>query len=678
MKMETVGFDRMPNLWLALAVAGKPGYERDLALAVAPHSGRWFDVKLPELPMGIPWSYGNRYWFAPMLWMPYRLDSCELLRDPATGGVNPYEASLTPSTPEMLRQMLQKLSRLQQPSGSWCGATVYEPYPLFSAFGSMHGSSSLDFNSASFVNMAGRLRRGYGCSGEALAMELKGQHWLDRNTLRTGSWENQEQQGSPGDHAGITPVSLQRYLNYQLEYALPQTADLDLAETLARLAEDCFMTWEAEPRISGHVGCGTGDNWTPLARHLLLLHQRTGDSLYLAKADAIFSQRLRQLDPVWGLTTLMLSHHGGAKSWDPLQALRYLDLRRQIAATPPSSTPDDPADAHLVLTLDRLLDRAERAVVHLTTRGGTVQRAFALTPSRQPVDVDFTQPGRFHVHADTVLHHAVEAQNLKVGKQGLSGQLTLRLAGEPKPLSVTVTLTPDYRVLRGTWTAGDQTGRAALEIRRDATGKPRRAHVEMCQAVAGGEPWQNWAAGLWNLSPDGSVASAWLGNNNAGWSAEVRESSLKLDAGQMEAVLKVEARWDGVGEDNREVAKMFGGWYPRNVGVPQDEPTARMDPNGDKMQALAKEWKEGRRALLANWEIGPFPRFPGYLAGFTPPPGYAPDNKLKYQTSFKPVMPGTYTHRFTGRRLGDVLAGTVTVKGPDGKEHTCQFLGGVE
>jgi hypothetical protein len=42
------------------------------------------------------------------------------------------------------------------------------------------------------------------------------------------------------------------------------------------------------------------------------------------------------------------------------------------------------------------------------------------------------------------------------------------------------------------------------------------------------------------------------------------------------------------------------------------------------------------------------------------------------------VTPGQYEYRFDGRRLGDVVAGTVTVKGPDGKEHTCQFLGGLE
>jgi hypothetical protein len=39
---------------------------------------------------------------------------------------------------------------------------------------------------------------------------------------------------------------------------------------------------------------------------------------------------------------------------------------------------------------------------------------------------------------------------------------------------------------------------------------------------------------------------------------------------------------------------------------------------------------------------------------------------------------GTYEYRFDGRRLVAMIAGTVTVKGPDGKEHTCQFLGGVE
>jgi hypothetical protein len=671
---QTSGFDRMPNLWAALAVAGKPGYERDLALATAPFVGRWFDINLSELPMGIPICYGNRFWFAPMSWMPYRLDSYELTRDPATGAVAPYEASLTPSTPERLRQMLQRLSRLQQPSGSWCGASTSESYPFFSPFGSLFGSSSLDFNSASFVNMAGRLRRGYGCSGEALALELKGQHWLDRNTLRTGWWEPQAQAGSGGDHKGMNLVSLQRYLNYQLEYALPQIADLDLADTLARQAEDSFVRWEVEPRVEDG-GCGIGDPWTQLARNFLVLHQRTGDPLYLAKADALFSQRVRVLDPVWGLPTMINNHHAGAKNWEPVQALRYLDLRRQIAATPPSSTPDDPVDAHLVLTLDRLIDRAERAVIHLTTRGGRVRQAFALTPSRQPLDIDFTQPGRVHVHADTVLHHAVEAQDLKVAKQGLSGQVTIRLAGEAKPLTVTVNLTPDYRLMRGTWTVADQSGRAALEIRPTVIAKPKRVQVELCQAVAGGEPWQNWAAGLWNLNPDGSVTSAWLGNNNAGWSAEMKESSLKLDAGQMEAILKVEACWDGVGEDNREVAKIMGGWYPKHVGLPVVRETARMD---DKMPALIKEWKEGRRALLANWETYPYPGYWGYVYYFKPAPGYAPDSRLKYQTSFKSVTPGTYTYRFTGRRLGDVLAGTATVKGPDGTERTCQFLGGVE
>jgi hypothetical protein len=51
---------------------------------------------------------------------------------------------------------------------------------------------------------------------------------------------------------------------------------------------------------------------------------------------------------------------------------------------------------------------------------------------------------------------------------------------------------------------------------------------------------------------------------------------------------------------------------------------------------------------------------------------------IEYMTTCKPVTRGTYEYRFDGRRLGDVIAGTVTVKGPDGKQHTCQFLGGVE
>jgi hypothetical protein len=53
-------------------------------------------------------------------------------------------------------------------------------------------------------------------------------------------------------------------------------------------------------------------------------------------------------------------------------------------------------------------------------------------------------------------------------------------------------------------------------------------------------------------------------------------------------------------------------------------------------------------------------------------------DQVEYFTSSRPVRPGQYEYRPDGRRLGDVVAGTVTVKGPDGKEHTCQFLGGVE
>jgi hypothetical protein len=51
---------------------------------------------------------------------------------------------------------------------------------------------------------------------------------------------------------------------------------------------------------------------------------------------------------------------------------------------------------------------------------------------------------------------------------------------------------------------------------------------------------------------------------------------------------------------------------------------------------------------------------------------------IEYATTSKPVTPGIYEYRFDGRRLGAMVAGTVTVKGPDSKEHTCQFLGGVE
>jgi hypothetical protein len=50
--------------------------------------------------------------------------------------------------------------------------------------------------------------------------------------------------------------------------------------------------------------------------------------------------------------------------------------------------------------------------------------------------------------------------------------------------------------------------------------------------------------------------------------------------------------------------------------------------------------------------------------------------RIQYVTSSRPVTPGQYEYRLDGRRLGDVVAGAATVTGPDGKEHSCRFLGG--
>ena len=44
----------------------------------------------------------------------------------------------------------------------------------------------------------------------------------------------------------------------------------------------------------------------------------------------------------------------------------------------------------------------------------------------------------------------------------------------------------------------------------------------------------------------------------------------------------------------------------------------------------------------------------------------------------KPVAAGTYEYRFDAKRIGDVLAGTVTVKSPNGKESVCQCFGSLE
>jgi hypothetical protein len=93
-------------------------------------------------------------------------------------------------------------------------------------------------------------------------------------------------------------------------------------------------------------------------------------------------------------------------------------------------------------------------------------------------------------------------------------------------------------------------------------------------------------------------------------------------------------------------------------------------------------WNQGL-SFLAYWNTSE--KFFGKKTGYAKEGKYTmrmtpkPLGKhIEYVTSSKPVTPGDYEYRFGGRRLGDVVAGTLTVTEPDGKEHMCQFLGGVE
>jgi hypothetical protein len=145
----------------------------------------------------------------------------------------------------------------------------------------------------------------------------------------------------------------------------------------------------------------------------------------------------------------------------------------------------------------------------------------------------------------------------------------------------------------------------------------------------------------------------WLGNGNAGWSAEVQAADVKLTDAALSGTLKIHVNDFGFRDGLKEDAKYQQAAFERGL------------------------------SFLAYWNTSEkfFGKKTGgkqegnYTMRITPKPLC---EHIEHVTSFKAVTPGEYEYRLDGRRLGDVVAGTVTVNGPDGKERTSQFLGGVE
>jgi hypothetical protein len=627
----------------------------------------------PDEAMGFSSTYYGQYFGTVQTW--------------ARQVMNDYEVTGKSDRISKVQSVLAKLSRIQQPSGSWTFIPHPGGWPNWKGGFTSWKNSWLDHNSGPYTLGYGRYRR---LSGDSQFMdaELKANHWLARNALRTGWWERQIQNGDPSSNRPTIPIHAHDYLLYLLEHAPAQVADLSLAEDLTRFIEDQFVDWGNSrsplPSFNPSGFPNQDDGHLRMAIIWLHLYRKTGNPIYFAKAEAFFSAYMQSRDPVEGLRWMNFSRYT-AEEDEPWNAFRYLELRRQIQAE--KSTMPNAANSPMVVTLYNAAEGRERVVLYLDCQAGKVVRVMATTPTWHQIDIPFTEPGRLHHHEQTMLYHNVNADKLTVGANGIQGEVTVMLT--PPILGAPTTSTtfildahPDARMLRGTWTSGKATGRISSEIREPAKNQPKRFNLEIGKAVAGGEAWQNWALAQFDLK-DPKTATASLGNNNAGWRTRIETCDAKISRETVTATMKATVTWNGI-----------------------------MDNNAPKEAKIA-EWKAGNLDWLAYWTIGrpgdradeciyepkirPFPwpehtRSPGKMVdsseGITIPEPWPKDTpietieaqggQLEYKTTFKPVVAGTYEYQFEGKRVGDVIAGTVTVTSPDGKKTTTQCFGSVE
>lgn len=598
-----------------------------------------------------------------------------------------YEATGRQHLLDEARHWAAVHARLIQPTGSWTWVAYFgdftdEVWSPFINASSFYGRSTMDHNAAPYVSFFGRLRKLTGDDRHRDA-ELKGTHWLMHNSLRTGYWEHQQQQSDSKD-SHLANVMAVESLEYLLERAPATVTSVALAEDLARYIEDRWIDWGPLSTVQGGNFFNMGQ--LPMAVNYLRLYRATGRPIYRVKAEALFQSYLIDRDPVLGLPArgylsapLIVFERYVSESDDPAWALRYLELRRALDKTPPAKPlpPEnavtvlrlqngvakaEPIGQHLDMQLKRLPSpvpqrAADSVFVYLDVQGGKVRQAIATTPTWDGPILDYPQPGRLHWQEGMALFHAVDASKLTVGPQGIDGELVVQLKAplpESKPVATTfrIEATLDGRM----WSGRHDGGRVDGELRPPAVAKAGRLWFEVDRAVTGGEPWQNWALAQLDLPGAAAVpgrAPRSLGNGNAGWSAEVQTAEVTLNDTALSGTIKARVNSFGFRDGLKEDAK-----YQR----------AAFD------QGLS---------FLAYWNTSE--KFFGKKTGFhkegkytmklTPKPL---GEHIEYVTSSKPVTPGDYEYRITGHRLGDVVSGTVTIKGPDGKEHTCQFLGGVE
>jgi len=225
---------------------------------------------------------------------------------------------------------------------------------------------------------------------------------------------------------------------------------------------------------------------------------------------------------------------------------------------------------------------------------------------------------------------------------------------ESKPVATTfrIEATLDGRL----WSGRHDGGRADGELRPPAAAKAGRLWFELDRAVTGGEPWQNWAVAQLDLPGAAALpgrAPRWLGNGNAGWAAEVQTADVTLTDTTLSGTMKAKVNYFGFRDGLKEDSKYQRAAFEQGLSF-----LAYWNTSEKFFGKKTGGKKEGKYSMA----IKPKPL----------------GEHIEYVTSSKPVTPGDYEYRLDGRRLGGVVAGTVTIKGPDGKEHVCQFLGGVE
>jgi hypothetical protein len=381
------------------------------------------------------------------------------------------------------------------------------------------------------------------------------------------------------------------------------------------------------------------------------------------KSEALISSYLQRNDP-WNGSNNAIYNHYMYESDDPMWIVRWVKRDRELRASPPASV----AERHLTMTLDRLIDGADRLVLDLVVADGQITQALARTPTWDGPGINFWQPSRVHTRSGKALFHTVDVSALKLSPAGMTGSVKLTLTPpqgtEIRNLTVEVNAKRKFqRAWQGIWKRGKEQGRVEGITLVDPEMKgPQQIFVQVNEALSGGEAWQNWALAGAVLPASGSATAPTFNNPNAGWTAEI--SGLKdctLSADTFTMTMDSEVTWHGVAE---------------RVMTTKATCTYVTTP-------------ESKQALLGYWEVPiltrKHPTYPytAFLSfnGFKPRPeigDISPENTLVYDTSWKNVIPGKYRMQFNGKRLGNVLYGTCISTGADGKASTRQFLGDVE